>query len=225
MAKPPRKPPSGNVIPMRRGKSKPPADPDLVTPAQLAVQLGISPQTLDHRLKKYERFGLEVMRDQRGHRTLSKAEFLQYDENHRDLGMSAVGRGISRGDDDDDGDQPDGDDVPPGDMTYAQAQLRKIKLDADLKEIAKGQKLGELLSIDDIEDAMSKISEVLVRNIDSIPSKADDIVAAVRADGVAGARAALRAIAKDIRDKLAKALSNLEFQGKQSEADRADQQP
>jgi hypothetical protein len=56
---------------------------------------------------------------------------------------------------------------------------------------------------DDVERAMTRCAEVMVRAIDTLPRRAEDLAAAVAKDGVPGARAVLKQLAFDLRAKLA----------------------
>ncbi len=96
------------------------------------------------------------------------------------------------------------------DKVLAREQARRAAYDADLKKLDLDERLGKLLPVDSIEDAMSRCAEAMVRNIDQIASRADDLAAAVARDGGAGARRELKVIARELRETLARELRLLE---------------
>lgn len=105
----------------------------------------------------------------------------------------------------------DADDLPAAadQPTYRAAQTRKLQFEADLAELTLRQKLGELVPVADVEDAAAKVAEVIVRAIDRLATHAEAIAAAVGKDGVPGARAKLKEIAREIRTAAADAMTAL----------------
>lgn len=84
----------------------------------------------------------------------------------------------------------------------SQQQTRRARYAADLSRLELEERLGRLLPIKDVEDAMTRCAEAMVRVIDQISSRADDVSAAVARDGSQGARAFLRDLARDLRVRL-----------------------
>jgi biotin operon repressor len=89
---------------------------------------------------------------------------------------------------------------------YTAEQARKMRYDADLREIELGKELGKILLVEDVEQAMTKCAEIMVRRIEQLVGRADDLAAAVARDGSNGARIELRDMAKDLRKALADAM-------------------
>jgi hypothetical protein len=98
-------------------------------------------------------------------------------------------------------------------IVLAREQARRASYDADLKKLDLDERLGKILSTDDVADAMSACAEAMVRAIDQISARADDIATAVAKNGSAGARQALKDIARDLRSTLARELRTLEALG------------
>ena len=98
-------------------------------------------------------------------------------------------------------------------QVLAREQARRAAYDADLKKLDLDERLGKLLPVSSIEDAMTRCAEAMVRRIDQISSRADDLAAAVARDGGAGARRELKAISRDLRETLARELRLLEATG------------
>jgi hypothetical protein len=76
-------------------------------------------------------------------------------------------------------------------------QLRVAELDY-------AQRVGQLLKIEDVTRAMETCAAVIVREIDQLPTFADDLAAAMSRDGVQGMRAVLKNVARGIREALEK---------------------
>lgn len=108
---------------------------------------------------------------------------------------------------------------PSGDNPIlAYQQARKASYDADLKRLELGQKLGEFLRVADVEVAMARCAEALVRNIDQLASRDDALAAAVAREGAAGARAELKSIARDLRNVLAREMRLIAAEADQAHA-------
>lgn len=107
------------------------------------------------------------------------------------------------------------------DKVLSREQARRAAYDADLKKLDLDERLGKLLPVDSIEDAMTRCAEAMVRAIDQISSRSDDLAAAVAREGSAGARRELKSIARDLRETLARELRLLEASG-QPEAEKPD---
>lgn len=83
---------------------------------------------------------------------------------------------------------------------------RKQGFEADLKEIELRERLGRLVPIEDVERAMVTCGEAIVRIAERAPQRAAEMVAAVDRDRENGARAALKAFARDLRIEIAEAM-------------------
>jgi hypothetical protein len=80
---------------------------------------------------------------------------------------------------------------------------------ARLAQLEYNERLGKLRPVEDFTIAAQVCGEIAVRAINNITRRADEIVAAVRKDGAAGARGVLRAIARDLRVSTAEAFAKL----------------
>ncbi|BBE74351.1 hypothetical protein OHA_1_03982 [Pleomorphomonas sp. SM30] len=89
------------------------------------------------------------------------------------------------------------------DPVRAVEDARRARYAADREEIELGKALGQILLTADVERAMMRCAEALVRAIDNLPRRAEDIAGAVAKDGVPGARALLKEAAYDLRKVLA----------------------
>ena len=64
------------------------------------------------------------------------------------------------------------------------------------------ERVGRLLPLDDVQGAMERCAEIMLRGIDQIPTKADDIATAFSRGGVAGVRDALKVMARELKATL-----------------------
>ena len=101
----------------------------------------------------------------------------------------------------------------------AHQQARKASYDAELKRLDLDERLGKVLRTEDVETAMARCAAAMVRAIDQMPSRADDLAGAVARAGAAGARAELKAVAREMRDTLAREMRLLEAQGRAEHTD------
>jgi len=93
--------------------------------------------------------------------------------------------------------------------TYTREQAREKSYAADLKKLDLDERLGKLVTVESVQAAAVRLAETLVRQIDQIASRADDIAAAVAKGGVQGARGALKMAAREIRESMARELERL----------------
>jgi DNA-binding MarR family transcriptional regulator len=93
-----------------------------------------------------------------------------------------------------------------GDPVLPREQARRAAYDADLKKLDLDERLGKLLPVEDVEHAMVECAEAMVRIIDQVPGRAEEVAAAVASDGTAGARTFLRDFARDLRTRLAQEM-------------------
>lgn len=100
-----------------------------------------------------------------------------------------------------------GDQATARDPSFTKHQADKAGYEAELKRLDLEERLGRLRSVDEIEAATIQCGEVVVRLVDQLVLRADEIAAAVAKDGVTGARGALKAIQFDLRTKIAEAFT------------------
>ncbi|WP_022722956.1 hypothetical protein [Rhodopseudomonas sp. B29] len=101
--------------------------------------------------------------------------------------------------------------APAGDGSPAlrDHQARAAQYTADLKFLDLEERLGRLVPIVDVTDGANRAAELIIREIDRLPSHAETLAAAVGKDGPQGARVALKDIARDIRTVIAEAMGVL----------------
>jgi hypothetical protein len=95
------------------------------------------------------------------------------------------------------------------DPVLGREQARRAKADADLKEMQRDERLGQLARVDDIASGAALQGETLARIIDRLPDRADDLAAVVAKEGSTGLRAALKVVARELRGALANAFAAL----------------
>ena len=93
--------------------------------------------------------------------------------------------------------------------TYTREQAREKSYAADLKKLDLDERLGKLVTVESVQDGAVRLAETLVRQLDQMAGRADDIAAAVAKDGVLGARGALKTVAREIRESMARELERL----------------
>lgn len=118
-----------------------------------------------------------------------------------------------------------GDEAPPGgsaerDPGYTAQLARKAGFEADLKEMELQKLRGELRPIEEVTEVMTRCAEAIVRDIDQLPSFAEDLAGAIARGGVDALRGELKKRARQIRDTLARTMTLLA-----AEVDEPDEAP
>ncbi|WP_316224536.1 hypothetical protein, partial [Bradyrhizobium sp. SZCCHNR1091] len=70
--------------------------------------------------------------------------------------------------------------------------------------------LGRLVPVAEVREAGMQAAEAIIRIVDRLPTSAETVAAAVVRDGVQGARAALKDVARDVRAAIAEAMGAIE---------------
>jgi hypothetical protein len=96
---------------------------------------------------------------------------------------------------DDDDEQRGG--IQPSGLTAAKTATEQYK--TQLAALDLEQRLGKLRPVDEIIAGAQLCAEALVRAISRMPGRADELTARVQKEGVAGARAFLRDLARELR--------------------------
>ena len=167
--------------------------------SELAKAKGVSRQSMHERVARLEQQGAVTLKAGQGRaRLINVAEFDRAAGESFDAVRSLNGTGVattlaSR--------------VDGADPVLAREQARRAAYDADLKQLDLEERLGKLIPVEEVEQAMTTCAETMVRGIEQLPGRADDLAAAVARDGAAGARAALKVIARELRESLARALT------------------
>lgn len=162
-----------------------------MTVSDLSRAKGVSKQAISKRIDRLEAQGL--LESRQGPRNTKLVNVAQYDRaagEATDAVRELNGTGAVRAQ----AYKPD-----EGDPILAKQQARRAAYEADLKGLDLNERLGKLLAIEDVEAAMVRCAEAVVRKIDQLPMKAEDNAAAVARDGVQGARGFLRNLARELR--------------------------
>jgi biotin operon repressor len=107
-----------------------------------------------------------------------------------------------------------------GDPTYAKSQRRRMQYEADLKALELAERLGQLIRVDELNEAVGEMVSALIDVIETLPLRTDEVVAAFHKDGPAGVRACLKTIVFDLRAKTSEAWKVLEQKGLAEQAQR-----
>lgn len=177
--------------------------------SDLAKRAGVKKQSIAERIARFEANGLVHTRPGPGRTKLvNVAEFDRAAGDTIDLTRAANGGG--RTDAESAPELPATSETPSASRSYSLEQARRTSYEAELKRLDLEERLGKLLPIEDVTNAMTRCAEAMVRAIDQLPSKADDLASAVAANGSQGAARALKTIAHDLRETLARELASLE---------------
>lgn len=96
-----------------------------------------------------------------------------------------------------------------GGNAYRDAATRAKEYEADLKQIELDRQRGLLVPVADVTAAAIKCAETIVRTVDRLPTRYDDVAAAVTTEGPLGARRVLKEFARELRRELAEAMQSL----------------
>lgn len=173
----------------------------------LAKAKGVSKPAISKAVKRWNASGVAVSTRKEGRELLvNVAEYDRARGQFGDLGREQ-GESTKRG-------------IPLADAapTYTHEQARKMAYEADLARLKLNERLNELVPVKSLEEATTEFGETLVRTLDRVPSRAEEATAASK-DGVAGMRAFLKTLVRDIRLSLADELSKVTVSAMQSGAD------
>lgn len=165
----------------------------------LAAAKNISQQAVSRRVARLKAQGLLSPRPgPRGTIEICVAEFDRVTGQSTDLARATTHLSPP------DGDTPNDGVVPA--HVYTAEQARRTAYQADLAKLDLDERLGKLLPVDAVEAAMARCAAAMVRQIDQLPSRADDIATAVGVEGTLGARQALKAAARELRETIAREM-------------------
>jgi DNA-binding Lrp family transcriptional regulator len=169
--------------------------PLMMSVSDIARAKGVSKEAVSKRVKRFEADGL-LQTETRGQQKL--VPLAEYD---RLVGETTDFGRVRRP-----AEPPAARRSTAEDPVRAVEDARRARYQADREEIELKKLLGAIVLTDDVERAMTRCAEVMVRAIDTLPRRAEDLAAAVAKDGVPGARAVLKQLAFDLRAKLAEEL-------------------
>lgn len=101
------------------------------------------------------------------------------------------------------------DPATPRDPTFTKHQADKAGYEAEMKRLDLEERLGKLRTVDAIEDAAVTCGETVVRLIDQLALKVDEMAAAVAKEGVPGLRSVVKSIQFELRTKIADAFTKM----------------
>ena len=175
------------------------------TVSELARTRGVDKSAVSRRVARLEEQGLLATRQGAGRGKLVCIE--EYDRVVAETGdavLEANGRSqakkprkvmVARAE------TPDGsDDAEP---ILSREQARRTKADADLKELDRDERLGQLVRGDKIRDAILDAVRMHKKVFGQLVSRAEENAAAVRKDGVQGARDFLRRLELELLEDFA----------------------
>lgn len=169
-----------------------------VSISELAKRKGLRKQTVAEKVSRYEAQG--ILTTQPGGRGRPKlVNLAEFDKVAGEAGdaireLSAVTGAPSEG-------KPEG-----NNPVLAREQARRVAYQADLAKLDLDERLGKLLPIDEVEKAMVRCAQALVRAIDRLPGRAEELASRVAHEGSQGARAILKETARDLRATLAREM-------------------
>ena len=178
----------------------------------IAARMGMTRQTVHQQVKRFERSGVLQTRKGKGREVLvSTAAFLQARGEHGDFlkSLNANGEPAS---------------MPPEAPSLAlqapvaeneapsslvKEQTRRAAIEADLAQLKRDELLGKLVRVDDVERAMSRAAEKMLRAFELLVGKAETIHAAGVTHGVTGTRKLLKESVHEIREVIANEMRML----------------
>ena len=168
--------------------------------SDLARERGVSKQALAKRVERLERLGhLAARPGPRGAKLVNAAAF----DRAAGLTVDAVrqlnGAGLTA--------EPAALAVNPADPVLAREQARRAAYAADLMQLDLEERLGLLVPVADVREAVMVAGATIVRALDRLPAKLDDMLAASR-EGPAGGRRFLRDLGIDLRTVMATAMQS-----------------
>ena len=171
--------------------------PGWLTISDLARERGVDKSAVSRRVARMEGLGLVTTRVQGKAKLVNLAEFNRAAASTVDGVRELNGRGATG--------PPDAGAPNSDDPVLAREQARRVGYSADLAKLDLDERLGRLVEVEAVRLSLETCALELVRVIDQLPARADALAAAVAKEGVAGLRAALRAVARAWRDTLARA--------------------
>lgn len=179
--------------------------------SEIARMKGVSQPAITKRVKRLEEQGLLATVSDRGRKLVPLAEYDRLVAETTDF--SKVRRAVEI---------EAATVMPPGpgdEIVRAREDARTAKYNADMRQIALQEKLGHILLLGDVEQAMTRCAEAMVRRIDQLSVLAEDMAAAVAKSGSDGARDLLKHAARELRQALADAMKLLVEETDQEEDD------
>lgn len=90
---------------------------------------------------------------------------------------------------------------------YTAEQARHMAYRAESARLDLEERQGKILQVADVSNAVTTAGDAIARAIEQLPTMADDVAAEVARSGASGARAALKAKSRELRELVAKELA------------------
>lgn len=182
-----------------------PSEAVMMSIAEIATRDGVSKPTVSVAVKRLvERHNLTVRRDRQGRVAL--VNVAQYDRlrgAHGDLGKAQTPAAVAARSGEPDHGRPSSDPV------YTREQTRNMAYSAELKRLDIEERLGRLVPVDRVREDAQRVAAPIVSAMERLPNRAEEVVAAVQRDGLAGARTWLKSLVHDLRNEVADQLGHL----------------
>ena len=174
-----------------RSKGSPPppvptatAAPGWLTIDEIAAATGLNRSSVSRRVVKFEADGLVSTRVVGGRKLVDRTSYDRACALSIDATQATNASGRKRRDDPAEPREP---------HALASAQARRVQLQADLLDMRLKELKASLIPADEVGDAMATAAGAMARVLETIPAHSDELAAAIVKDGVAGARAFLKA--------------------------------
>lgn len=164
----------------------------------LAQARGVSKPAISQNLRKWKERGVAIPTRMEGRTLLINVA--AYDAARGEVGSAAYAQ------------EPEKDEPAPKtgtDPVFAREQAREKAYSADMKKLALAREMRTMVPVDTADDELARVAEPIIKAIDRLPAMSDDIAAAISQNGVQGVRAALKAVAADLRNQVADGLASL----------------
>ena len=156
--------------------------------SDLAAERGIDKATVSRRVRKFVDADLvEVRRGPGGTKLVNVAAFDKASAESLD-GLAVMAGGSSS---------------RSTDPVLAHEQARRMAYMADLAQLDLDERLGKLLPLSGVVEAIDEAVRVLVAGLETLPNHAAELAAVVAQEGSAGLRTALRTTVFQLRTRLA----------------------
>lgn len=172
-----------------------------VSISDLATRKGVTKQTISERVGKLVNAGLLTTKPGKGKSKL--VNLAEYDLRVGEVTDLAKEQGAQTKA------ASKSDDTTGRDPTFVSEQARRAGYEAELKRLDLDERLGRLREVDEIVAAAVLCGETVVRELEAMILRADEMAGAVAKDGVSGARAVLKVMIFDARKKIEEAFARL----------------
>lgn len=171
----------------------------MTTAADVASRDGVSRQAVTKKVREFAEKGMTVERDGRG--AIVRFNVAEYDHLRGRLGNPSKDQRAQRPDDTPIKADPN--------ESYDEALRQKTWHEAEKRRLELHELKSKLIRKDRLTDALVRSGEEIVRVIDGLPGRTDDLALAFEKDGAHGLRVALKKLAAQMRSDIASSLSRI----------------